>query len=299
MKSLLILFFAILFSGLSAQVVFCPPGAQWTANFTNGMWSTSIVNHVISYSGDTVIGADTLKLLRHRQFFNQCNAGSVSTFLKQKGDTVFIKNRHTQDTWQTLFNFACGPGQGWTFTYTVQTLPVQTYTYSVDSVATVIENGFTLRRLYLSHWSTLAPTFRAQTVVTERYAWGFLFQFQGRMSACDGDGFISTLCYSDHAFGTKLFTSFPCDYQNPSGLQDLKENSALKIYPSPCKSTLFISNALVGANVLVNDLFGRCILKTEVNAQMEISLSNLPAGIYLLWIKDAEGILRQQKIIKE
>lgn len=300
MRPKLILLFSILFFCRAAsQVVFCPPGAKWTADFTNGMWSTSILNSSISYSGDSIIGTDTLKVLTHNKFFNQCNNGSVSTLLKQKGDTIFIKNRHTQDTWQTLFNFACSPGQGWTFTYTLQTLPAQTYSFTVDSSTTIIENGLSLRRQFLSSQSTFAPSYTAHTVVTERYAWGFLFQFQGRISACDGDGFINDLCYSDNEFGTKLFSALPCDYQNPSGVLELEQRQKFQAFPVPCKDILVLANIKQGAIVSLMDLTGRLVLKKQLDSKQEIDLSELQSGIYFLSLVEKNGAQIQVKIVKE
>jgi hypothetical protein len=300
MRPKLILLFSILFlSRAFAQVVFCPPGAKWTANFTNGIWSTSIMNASIYYSGDTIIGAENVKILSHSKFFNQCNAGSVITYLKQQGDTVFIKNRHTQDTWQTLYNFACGPGQGWTFTYTLQTLPTQTYSYTVDSTSTIIENGFNLRRLYLSFRTTLSPSSTAHTVVTERYGWGFLFQYQGRISACDGDGFISNLCYSDNSFGSKKFTTLPCDYQNPSVVLELVEQQGLQAYPIPCKDILHVSNVQAGQKILIEDLIGRHLMEIDIDSKLDLDLSSLPSGMYQLCWRNNDGQLLRQKLLKE
>src|ERR1043165_6473023 len=105
MKQLLLLFLIFLVTTkIQAQVVFCPPGAEWHYNFrTEFLQRTD--NVTIKYVGDTLWGLDLLKILSATRFYVDQNCRSVSrTLIKQKGDTIFMNNNRTQNSWQILYN---------------------------------------------------------------------------------------------------------------------------------------------------------------------------------------------------
>src|SRR4051812_30063800 len=179
------------------QVVFFPPGALWTASYKNSIFSQSYSSSSIAYIGDTIVAPDTLKMLSHSKFFTMCNTFSpLRTFIRQKGDTIFMKNRFTQNQWEILFNFACTNGQGWVTTYTVPA-GSKSYSITVDSSDILMENGFSLRRLFVTYYTSYGgPAFPMQSIICEKYGWGFLFQYTKNVS-CDGDFFCGSLSYSD------------------------------------------------------------------------------------------------------
>src|SRR5688572_18100547 len=82
-----------------AQVVFCPPGARWNYTFVNiPAWGGiyNFINESISYSKDSILNGESVKVLDHRFYYETCyNVGggkTKRTCIKQKGDTVFFRN---------------------------------------------------------------------------------------------------------------------------------------------------------------------------------------------------------------
>lgn len=68
----------------------------------------------------------------------------------------------------------------------------------------------------------------------------------------------------------------------------------LSIYPNPTADLLMIDYKPMAArnkvNILVRDVYGRSVLeKSNIKAQESISLKALPAGVYLVTIRDGNA----------
>jgi len=77
---------------------------------------------------------------------------------------------------------------------------------------------------------------------------------------------------------------------------DIEKNANI-IYPNPASSTFFI-NTTSNADVLVYTTTGTLVLHKNVSAGEQISIENLPVGMYQVIINTENGI-SQQKLIKE
>ncbi|WP_300673198.1 T9SS type A sorting domain-containing protein [Soonwooa sp.] len=71
----------------------------------------------------------------------------------------------------------------------------------------------------------------------------------------------------------------------------------ISVYPNPTKGTLYIDSKVKIAEAQLFDMQGKS-LKTTYN-QTSISLNGLPKAAYLLKIKDVNGNITTQKVIKE
>jgi len=303
-RFLLITIHSILLLNLKSQVVFCAPGAMWNYRFSGTIWSGGAsFAETVSYVQDSVENGESLKLLRHNRFEENCGPYVSYTLLKQKGDTIFIKNPRTQNNWEILYNFATPIGQSWQSTIGAGTVKI--YTVTVNATSTIIVNGFALKQMSVT--ISPGPGFGAtgvNKVVTERFGSnGFLFMYTSRSwGSCDGDVFLDYLCYIDSAFGTKQFTELPCFYYNPT---EVDKNSFLKshieVFPNPCSNLLSIKGLSSGTHALaiLTDFTGRDLKKIFVSEKAELNMSDLPRGIYLLQIKRSGNLLMQRKIIKE
>lgn len=302
MKKLLpiLLFFYCI--SLKSQVVFCPPGAEWHYYF---LWfNGGKINEHVKYSGDSLDGADTLKILSHKRLFLGCSPLMSKTLIKQKGDTILFKNSQTQNSWQTLYNFAATPGQSWTTTLLNGNTVTVTYTCTVDSAKQVFVNGFSLKRLYLKEKAIFANpsfTWNVSLSVTERLGTeGFLFHFRHYTSGyCDADYFAERLCYKDDAFGLQQFTDKACDYADLTGISE-DHLSSLNIYPNPAKDLLTIEMYFTeGTEVRISDVAGRRMKTILAGQNPGINVSDLCKGIYFVSIfKDSEKIYTA-KFVKE
>ena len=237
-----------------AQVVFCPPGAEW--HYLYFSLGNVKINEEIKYVRDSSLNSETVKVLQHKRFFKWQNyGGNKLTLIKQKGDTVFFRSLITQHTWQVLYNYAALPGQSWENQIKLinpfyATTLVTTHTLTVDSIKDTIVNSINLRTLFIKMTSTSisgsGSTGSANFRITERFGFNeFMFNFYNLKYVSDADWFEKFLCYKDDVFAQVQFTETDCYYSNPSRINGkLKiRDYGLKIYPNPSTGELNIQLA--------------------------------------------------------
>lgn len=306
MKKLIFIFLLIIEFDAQAQVVFCPPGAEWHYLFNGTIFFPGTTyNETIKYSGDTIEGTDTVKILSHIRFFTACGKWPYPrvTYIKQKADTIYFKNSFTQGTWQVLFNFAALPGQSWHSTIQLSSTVTQTYTTTVNSVSTVTINGYTLKQLHISNSGAWFGG-----LITERFGGNlFLFNFSYRTpSSCDGDWLLENLCYTDSVFGTHQFGEHDCGYStvNLNGLFESETGSGFRIYPVPAANqfNLELNRSVKNLSLHMMNAFGQIffIPYNELeNGKFEVDVSKLESGIYFLKLLENGELIGIRKIIKQ
>lgn len=297
---LALLFFYL--NKLNSQVVFCPPGAEWTYNFREFWTWPAVSNEKIKCVGDSILGLDTLKILHHSKSFSYCNFRNCSpTLIKVKGDTVFFSNNCTQDAWQILYNFAALQGQTWTNTLLVKPNNAQTITYSnkVLATGTVSINSMVLKSYSVE---TTGSNRVFNTTVTERIGCSrFLFNFYAYIFT-DADEVTRNLCYKDNEFGTAQFTAFPCDYSNPVGVDENKvEVNEFLVFPNPASDFIELTPGIIQntSKIEFADLSGRIVKQMVFDRTKLIDVRELEGGLYLVKVLSSEGdFLGQSKFIK-
>ena len=309
MKKFLLLSVVLILSLQSkSQVIFCPPGAEWNSLFSGSMFSPgNTFNEQIKYTGDSIEGLDTLKILSHNRFFMTCGPYTNTTLIKQKGDTVFFKNKFSQNNWQILYNYATPISQSWQTTLTTLS-QTKTITYTVQAIGTTTVNGLSLKQM------TVTSSDWGGTVITERFGSNaFLFNFTSKSySACDGDMFIEFLCYKDNSFGVKQFGEKACDYytRNSVGLEKYNQDDKLTVFPNPTNSLLnlnfpldFFSTTQINIRVLNiagAELFNKTITESEIKElNIKFDLRTFENGIYFLEVFNDGKHVTTQKIIKK
>jgi hypothetical protein len=299
-KHLLILSVFLTAAFAKSQITFCPPGAVWHYDFEDyAATNIYLISHAITYTRDTVMNGETLKVLKFDQFFKgSCsNNGIYSTYIKQHGDTVFMNNGYTPG-WQILYNFATPAGGYWITTIVNNLYPnntssngAGTYTITVNSIDTVVINGVSLKRLHTSVGN-----------ITERFGADYLFYFQS--GNCDGNNFYDFLCYQDNAFGNYQATDKACDYTNyDTGIPLQQQNASVSIYPNPADEMITVEtgHALGACEIKVVDILGNQVLDTKpqfINAKAGINTAGLTKGIYFLKVMDNGKQIAGEKIIK-
>ena len=287
-----------------SQIVFCPPGAEWHYSFIrfNLIPQYGFDNVPVKYVRDSIIGTDTARVLTHDRYFTGPNdyifpSSSALTLIKQRGDTVFMRNNYTHHEWQILYNFACQPGQCWQTKISSGPLTssnVSVYTFCVDSVKYIQQNGQSLKTLFIG----------SNLTVTERYgANSFLFPFDYSHQS-DGDYFSEYLCYQDNTHGLAQFTAKPCNYSNVTGLVSIgKVENNILIYPNPIRDKLILKSQTkqVSYEILLVNAIGQTVIseKTTMKDETELNLSALENGIYFLHLFDKKSVIVSKKIVKE
>lgn len=299
MKNLFLFILILLVSvEFRSQTVFCPPGAEW--HYSYMLMFTGTSNEQVKYVRDSVLGAETVKVLQHFRYYKNNNLmqGYKLTLIKQTGEVVYFRNLSTQDTWQVLYNFGATAGQSWQNIISLigfsQSTLTAMYSVTVDSVRTININGFNLKRLYTKYWSQYAPsaTGYETIVITERFGGNrFLFNFYNKAWETDGDFGANGLCYQDNDFGVTQFSNLPCNYIGYNGISETQRSEQqISASPNPVKNILNIQlkeGAVGGSYVIqLSDLCGRTLIAEPIimSAQEKIpfDLSRLEQGVYLL-----------------
>ena len=319
-KLLLAIFLFTIIQILPAQpLVFCPPGSEWHYLFDNFWYPDT--NEEVKYIKDSIIGQDTLKVLKHKwhKYYLRDNLSSGSnglTLIKQKGDTIFFKNFLTPGGWQILYNFAAQPGDNWQTTVITNgpygsSLPI-TYNYTVNAVSSINVNMFSLRTLSVTYGYTMQHwpnpnllTFYGTTQFIERFGGSeFLFNFINQKWASDGDLFKSFLCYQDTEFGIKQFTTTDCRFNLDVGLEEYSAGQFLRLFPNPAHDKVTIEIEGAGANLAFRlaDVSGRelkhQLLETGQSAHT-IDLSDLAHGVYLVSVFRDKSWIYTGKLVKQ
>lgn len=299
MKKLLLVL-CLVFAGVKtrAQVVFCPPGAEWHYLFTKYFYGNT-GNEEVRYLWDSIDGPDTFKVLTHRRSSMSCGSPSVRrTWIRQVGDTIFFKNAGTQGTWQILYNFAALPGQSWSITMPGLS-SVKVFNFTVTAVNTVTVNGFSLKELSLAS-STCCVSKITERLGPDTYFFPFSFV---NLAACHDDAFLESLCYQDSTFGLKQFGEKSCDYftSNFAGISEKEENGfQIQYYPNPVKDLLNLETNIPGeAELSFSDISGREVKRSRIGQTNSIDVKDLRAGIYFLSVIKDNNAVYTSKLIRE
>jgi hypothetical protein len=307
MRSLIFIILVLLTLCTKAQIIFCPPGAEWNYNYimTAGgappPYSYSYVEK-IKYVRDSLIGGNLYKVLKHKEFFLECGKlNNGLSLIKQNGDTVFFRNESTNHQWQILYNFNAQPGQSWLINF----LSDPDYTIIVNAVNTVTSNFTPLKQLSVTllRASNFGNTNEGSITITERFGFnGFLFNFFNQTRGrCDTQWFQRFLCYSDNQFGKIQFTEYPCDYVTERvGLKELKNNtSQIHCFPNPFNTEIKIESSELILKYKLMDVFGKILFAGNAdNKTFNLKTENLIQGIYFLKVETEKGIITK-KIVKE
>lgn len=308
MKKLLLLFlFLQVSSKAQTPVTFCPPGAEWHYLFNWAGYNPGTkINEKIKYTGDSIIGTDTVKVLAHKRFFLGCSNIVSMTLLKQKGDTVYFKNSQTQNSWQILYNFATPSGQSWATTLLLGNNTPATFTFNVTNVQQVIQNNFSLKELAVTITNN-ANGYTPSINIKERLgSSGFLFHYMNfTFGFCDADYFAERLCYQDSTFGLIQYTDKPCNFSNLVGLgNSYNFKNSIALFPNPAQDRVKIkleTNLDEVFNVTVRDISQREIEIVQITggSEFELNTSNYQAGVYTITInkRKMKGIYTENLII--
>ena len=308
MKKFALLLLLLAFQKTQAQIVFCPPGAEWHYSFFDPMFS-EWKNEQVKYVRDSVIGIENVKVLSHRRFFNSYNSFVVSlTVLKQAADTVFLRNVVTNHQWQVLYIYSASGGQSWKTTMYNFSTTAFTTTVSVDSVANISINNFNLKRLFVRYLQQAPPQWSSSDIIDERIGCArFLFNYYNPYRPSDGDRSLGILCYQDSSFGLKQFTSKPCNYVDYVGIAENYQNSNIKIYPNPVADifTIGSEDVFIDAGILlsIKDLCGREIKNQAIynlnSDPTKVDISDLPKGLYILNLLNHKQVIYSGKLFKD
>ncbi|MBA3682188.1 MAG: T9SS type A sorting domain-containing protein [Bacteroidetes bacterium] len=291
---------------LSAQTQFLPHiNSEWHYKFGVG---AAVYNEQVKYERDSTLGSETVKVVISTRRLSECNpVFSAATIFKQKNDSVFFRNIITNHQWQLLINYNALVGQNWSFSIKNMDNSYETYTVTIDSVNTSVINSILLKYYKVTYSKYNAFTsvlMNFPGTIYERFGdMLFLFHFtQKNASTCTGDLAYGIMCYQDSTFGLKQFTSLPCNYSNPTSINNVDTQiNGFKIFPNPTNSILNLElNGSIGIEdciIKIRNVIGQIVF--EAKAKEQINIRELKPGIYFLQLYHKEKLIATEKIIKE
>lgn len=306
MKKILILFLALLFiSTVNAQVVFGSSGSEWRYQYRGMSPSGTLAK--IYYRSDSIAGPDTLKVFYFSAFFTWTGGEQFHTVaIKQKGDTIFMKNGHTLNSWQILYNFASAAGQSWTTTVADMSNYgdhiARTHTTTVLSTGTVSINNLVLRKLHVT--CTGASPGGDTTDIIERIGCTtYLFNYFNLPTISDWGMMTDFLCYKDYVAGTVEFSSLGCNYD--VGIAENSRAGRIRLYPTPVSDLLSIDcegKSSQTYSIRIVNALGQAALTANPqyeSALLSVNVSALSKGVYFLELYEQGKLSGVQKIVKD
>lgn len=255
-------------------------GATWYYG-SIGLTSEGYVK--IENMGDTIIAGKLTDVLEKTAVYYDFPTQTYYTsmfgreFIYYENDIVYF---HRNGQFHTLYNFNAQPGEKWL-------IPANDICESdsviVDSVTTVIINGFSLRRLFVH---TTSDQFFFSNELTEKIgASGYMLPEPSCVPDLDEGGGLR--CFQDSGFYYNIAENNDCDYITAAFSE--KANSVKdKIFPNPSSGTFYFNSKSNFLSVNVYDLLGHLLYKSELKAN-SVDLNHLSAGCYLLQLQSREG----------
>ena len=237
-------------------------------------------NYVNWCSGDTIIGN-----VRYMKIMGILNNGDPHLFTVLREEDGKVWKRHLNTSVETLlYDFTASVGDTLCF-------GEPGASFVLDSISTEQIGGIERRKFWFGlEYDNLGRP-RAKETWVEGLGSDFGLLWSGYYGVYDG--WHCLLCF--HQRGELIWQNpeyNTCTY--PYDAVEGNKDSEITLYPNPAKEKVTIEG-LEAAEVQVFNAFGQ-LVKT-IQGTNEINVSDLPQGVYLLRITDAEGKVYTNKIM--
>ena len=236
-------------------------------------------NYVNWCSGDTIIGD-----VRYMKIMGTLNDGYPHLFTVLREEDGKVWKRHLNTSEETLlYDFTASVGDTLCF-------GEPGASFVLDSIS-MVQIGDVDRRKF---WFGLEYDGLGNPRAKETWVEGIGSDFGLLWSGYYGvyDGWHCLLCF--HQYGELVWENPEYGFCTYTAVEETKD-SEIFIYPNPAKEKVTIEG-VEATEVKVYNAIGQ-LVKTVRNTN-EISVADLPQGVYMLRITDAEGIVYTNKITK-
>ncbi|PIQ30363.1 MAG: hypothetical protein COW63_10000 [Bacteroidetes bacterium CG18_big_fil_WC_8_21_14_2_50_41_14] len=301
-SSILSAIFMLATCGLWAQD-FAPIGAEW--HYTEGFFMSGDKNFLkITSEKDTLYqGKACRKLLKTRIIW--CNMRTETEFVYSENNAVFFWQSDLTG-FQKLIDFNAEAGDSWAIQMNdmVIATDIDSVLIEVDSTSYIDINNQLLKVLYVTYRGYYDDEIEVQyssQIVEKIGDMYYLFNFFPELGlACDGNYSEGLRCYEDEELGlysTGIADS--CTYiYHWTDIEEESKETIFIVYPNPTTDVVEINtNSQQNLVLEISDLTGRLISKYDFRSNMELDLSGLPDGIYLVKAIDGHR-MEIKKIIK-
>jgi hypothetical protein len=293
---------AVLVSFLVQGQTWIDSGAKWYYYWSGNMPGFD----KIEYVGDTIVQNKNIQKLEITSYmFAPLELGGelINTWYNYQyayisGDTVFYL---VNDQFHILYNFAAEIGESWNLGVDTNDFLCGPSIVEVQSKGSSIIHGDTLE--WISVITLPGSSVGLAGKIYKRFGATDDYLFPTPRN-CDPDMVIEFFdytfsCFQDDTFPLLNVTEKDCDYLLYTQLSEVEQpDKVVSIFPNPSSNKLTIQ--LLKPNKKINsiqiiDLQGRTLKSLN---QREIDNSDLPNGIYFLWINFENNEKIIKKIIK-
>jgi hypothetical protein len=289
-KILLTIFSATITTFLYGQD-FGSVGTQWfySENGSGACYGCEYV-HMVSVADTVISGKTTHKIERTYYKYNGNEETFTPLYVYGVSDTAFMYN-FQKERFQTIFIFNATIGDTLTldFPEPIEWTTDSTYRLVIDQIDTVITDGVSLKKY--------------RTIELDEFVFWSDHSFMDRIGGLDwffpralifpeAGGPIR--CFSDNQIDT-TFLTVACDYRLITSLDELNSDNRLKVFPNPVSSMLTIQTPQSVERIELTSMTGQRQISTNL---LDINLSNINNGLYILTVYFTTGQLTRTTVIK-
>lgn len=289
-KLLLILSIAASVPSLSQS--WAAPGATWHYDY---IYFACTGYERIQNIGDTIIGGRQYnKLQIFRSWYDQSNQTYTSytspqlEFTRTDSGVVYYY-RDSAD--YVLYDFNAQPGDTWVLRNEFESTPCDTASVIVDSIATTIINGDTLRVLRTSPTNGQGITLQYPRVIEKIGSLANLLPYT--MCLTDIPQGYNLRCYTDSTGWTYQNPNWTSSCDDMMSIREPEHSAAFSIVPDAQSHRLTLTGAAIraGAVILVYNSSGQLLLQETArsNNTAELDFAAATGGVYFVTVVNEES----------
>ncbi len=297
----LTLTFALLVTYFASAQDFAPQGATWHYS-ESFFYPLPYLEYFMKFevTGDTIIDGQNCSII-HKDGKAVCYDRPDYEFVYSSNDTVFVYDQN-YSVFRILYDFNANVGDSWEFIVDGfdPATDQDTNVIVVDSTDTVVINGQSLKRLYVTYQFTsddLGYYEYPSTIIERLGDTKYMFNYYTDiLMVCDANWSSGLRCYEDTIIGLyETGIADSCEYFELYNSIPENESSSFTIAPNPARDIMQITmNQGVPDVIQIRDSHGRLLLESK---DALINVSDFSEGIYFIQIH-SNGKWSRNKFIK-
>ncbi len=303
MKNFILALF-LSFSVSSFAQSWAAPGATWYYDLTiYAMPFPQYGYERIQNIGDTIIGTHQYnKLQIFRSWYNPQAQQTTNYTLPQleftRADSGVVYY-YRDSAEYVLYNFNAQPGETWVLRNEFEWTQCDTASVVVDSIATTIINGDTLRVLRTSPVSFNGISFLYPRIIEKIGSLANLLPYT--LCVTDIPQGYNLRCYSDSTGWTyhNPYWTYACD--DLLGMHDVQQQQFFTLYQDMQSQTITLSGSQIQSGSLIQIYDSRGLLVQQMNSQNSgstvLNVAGLPSGIYYVSVTSGNSFASKPFIL--
>ena len=310
-KLLVVVLLVILnFTNLYSQG-WLPIGASW--NYTNTSWGLKAGINKYEVIAEIEIKGKTCSVIEKSN--TSCDNRPLTEYLYKEDDKVFYYEE-SQDTFNLLYDFSLEEGDvfripKWESIRSGAAIE-DSIIYRIDSIAEVNIGERKLKHFFIRsggyhnevlYFGESNLSLRWNQIIEDIGSLSNLFVI-AESGSCDGIHTDDLRCFTNPNYGLIKFTDdVDCDSLITVSIKQEDNKNKVEIYPTITTSQIQLKTSQDEEfNWNVIDFSGKIVKRGYIvnrkNISNSIDLSNLNSSVYILILKNIEGVIYTKKIIK-